>query len=294
MRPNRVALIVAAFLGLLATVVLHRYLTQQQQALERERQHLLANYRNPVSVVVAAKDLPQGTVLVHEHLTTADVPERFVQPYATQDPSPLLGKVTMAPIAEGEQVLLNKIRNPEEIAQGTILSTITPKGKRAVTIGVDLLTGVGGFVRPGDLVDVLWSLRLPVGGNDETKPVTLTLFQAVPVVAVGAQMERTAERPAAPPAGGRDQESQQLSMTLALDPQETSFLLFARDQGRIQVSLRPQTETADSVKLSPADLATLLEKQLGMRLAAPSAPQAREVEVYKGLKRDVVVLPTKE
>lgn len=293
MRPNRIALIVAAFLGLLATVVLHRYLTDQQRGLEQERQRLMANYRNPIPIVVAGKDLPQGTALTRDHLTVTEVPERFIQPYATQDPSTLIGKVTMAPIAEGEQVLQNKVRNPEEIVHGMLLSSITPKGKRAVTIGVDLLTGVGGFVRPGDLVDVLWSLRLPVGGSDESKPVTLTLFQAVPVVAVGEQMERTASRPAAPASGARDQETPQQSMTLALDPQETSFLLFAREQGRIQVSLRSQAD-GDAVKLSPADLATLLEQQLGMRLAAPSAPQAKEVEVYKGLKRDVVVLPTKE
>ena len=291
MRPNRIALIAAIGLGLLATLALQRYLTQQQQAMERERQRLTANYRNPVPVVVAARDLPQGTVLSADHLKMTDVPDQFIQPYATQDATQLVGRVTLAPIAEGEQVLLNKIRTHEDIPEDAYLSSVTPKGKRAVTIGVDEFSGVGGFVRPGDVVDVLWSLRVPVADSSDGKMMTLTLFQGIPVVAVGHELKRT---PRTPEGSGGGEGVRQMAVTLALTPQETSFLLFARDQGRIQVSLRPQTETADSVKLSPADLATLLEKQLGMRLAAPSAPQAREVEVYKGLKRDVVVLPTKE
>jgi pilus assembly protein CpaB len=203
--------------------------------------------------------------------------------------------VAIAPIAVKEQVLLNKLRSAEAPATenegttraGTTLSTLTPKGNRAVTISVDAITGVGGFVRPGDKVDILWTLKLPGGGGDQV--ATLTLFQDVQVMAVGGELMGRPATPGAPASAG----TQGYTVTLALDPQETSALLFAREQGRIQLSLRPKQE-GGPVPVPPANISSVLQSQLGVAPAAGPPPATHQVEIFKGLKRDVMVLAEEE
>ena len=254
---------------------------QRVRALMQERQRLLADFQTPTEILVAAKDLPEGTALEAAHLKVASVPQKFVQPYAARSPGDVVGMVTAVPVAEGEQVLTNKVRRADEAPRTVTLSGIMPTGKRAVTIGVDAISGVGGFVRPGDAVDVLWTVKLP-GPAQEV--ITLTLFQDVPVFAVGKDIKGRATQTAEP--------SPQYTVTLALTPQETSFLLFAREQGRIQLSLRPQQESGAQAALTPATSATFnafMESQLGLQTTAAVKPP-RQVEVYKGLKREVVML----
>ena len=280
-------LVFAGVMGLLAVSFMRHYLRQERQKLERERQRLTADYKNPVEVVIAAKDLPQGLPLEVAHLTTVGVPEQFVQPYAVSSPRDVLGKVTIAPIAEGEQILLTKVRRPEDVPVDATLSGLTPKGKRAVTIGVDAITGVGGFVRPGDTVDILWSFKLPQPGQSEGQVVTLTLFQDVPVLAVGRDIVGRATKTA--------ETSPDYTVTLALTPQETSVVLFAREQGRIQLSLRSRLEGDERVAIAPTSITTILESQLGIKAPAgqAAAPAVKTVEIYRGMKRDVVTLSEK-
>ena len=285
------ALAFAAACGVGAVMLLQRTLAEQRRALAQERTKLLADYQHPIEVLLAAKDLPEGTTLDAAALKTALVPEKFAQPYVARSPADVLGRVTAVPMAEGEQVLVNKVRRPEAAPKDATLSTLTPDGKRAITIAVDAITGVGGFVRPGDAVDILWTIQLPQEGQRESQVVTLMLFQNVSVLAVGTDLVgRGKGRASASPEETR-------TVTLALTPQETSFLLFAREQGRIQLSLRSKADT-NEVAVAPANINSLMERVMAQQQsgalpgAAPKpAKTARQVEVYKGLKRDVVLLP---
>lgn len=275
----------------LAVALANQWVSGERRKLATLRAQLLTDYQRPVEVVVAAKDLPNGAAVESSHLRMAAVPEKFLQPYSVRATKELVGKVTIAPIAEGEQVLLNKVRRPDEAPPETTLSGMLPKGKRAVSIVVDAITGVGGFVRPGDVVDILWTLRLPKIGDQQEQVVTFTLFQDVPVLAVGSELAGRAEK-GKREGGGTDQRT----VTLGLGPQETSFLLFAREQGRIQLSLRAKQDRGAQVAVAPANMDTLLESALGIQAAKPPPPPPpkappRQVEVYKGLERAVVSLP---
>lgn len=281
----------AGLMGLAAVALTRQYLGQQQREIEQERQRLKAAYQEPVDVIVAAKDLEAGVTLEASHLQMAKVYE--AQPFASRNPQDLLGKTTLAPLAQGEQVLLNKLRRPDQPSpvEGSQLSGLTPKGKRAVTISVDTITGVGGFVRPGDAVDILWTFKLPgpaqQGQPTEGQVVTLTLFQEVPILAVERDVVGQAKKSPGPEG--------EYTVTLALNPQETAFLLFAREQGRIQLSLRSAQDRNSQLAIAPANINTLLELQLGSQNSGNQPPRpGRQVEVYKGLKRDVVVLPDQE
>ena len=192
---RRLPILFALIMGALAVIFMQQYLAGQQRLLAQERARLLADYRDPVQVLVTTKDVPAGTTIEVHLLDVAKVPEKFVQPYAARTPGDVAGLVTAVPLAKGEQVLMNKLRRPDEVPTGATLAGLTPEGKRAVTVGVDAITGVGGFVRPGDDVDVLWTLKLPQagGGPQDSQFVMLTLFQKVPVLAVNGQM---AGRPA--------------------------------------------------------------------------------------------------
>ncbi len=273
-------LIFAVAMGLVGVSLAHSWRMRQIQALQREEMRLKANYQEPIQVVVAAKDIPERTAIEPSMLKMASVPQKFVQPYSIRAPGEVAGMVTVAPIAESEQVMTNKVRRQEAVPLDATLSSVTPTGTRAVTIAVDSLTGVGGFVRPGDKVDILWTLKL----GDQSS--TLTLFQDIPVLAVGRQIVGKSGKSVDEGAGGGDRGQ---SVTLALNPQETSSLLFAREQGHIQLSLRALKDTG-AVPVPPANLQTLMEMQLGVKATEAAQARPRQVEVYKGLKRDVVVL----
>ena len=286
MRQRLIMLIFAIVCGIAAVGMAIQWRSQQVRRLAELEKKLRENYRDPVQVIVSAKDIPEGTVVDASHLTMAEVPEKFVQPYAIRNPAEVVGKATVAPIAEGEQFLATKVRPADEVPSGTTLSTTMPKGRRAVTITVDALTGVGGFVRPGDMVDVLWTVKQPDPNSKDAQVVTLTLFQDIPVLAVGQEAIgiKAPPRPKEPTSG---EAAQQSTVTLAMTPQETSLLLYVREQGRIQLSLRPRADKGQQVDVPPASMNTLMQSILGKDAIAPPKPP-RNVEVYKGLERSVV------
>ena len=287
-RQRLVVLIFAILCGVAAVGLAIQWRNQQVHKLTELEKTLRENYRDPVEVVVAAKDLAEGTLLDISHLAKAMVPEKFVQPYAVRNPSELLGKTIVAPMAEGEQILATKVRPPDEVPSGTTLSSLMPKGRRGVTITVDAITGVGGFVRPGDMVDVLWTVKQPSADQQEGQVVTLTLFQDVPVLAVGQEaVGGRLSRPKEPQASAQDAQ-QPSTVTLALTPHETALLLYVREQGRIQLSLRPRADKGQQVEVPPASMSTLMQSVLGKDTAAPPPKPPRNVEVYKGLERSVV------
>lgn len=290
MKPKRlVTVAIAVGLGSVAMLLMRQYVGQKERALEKLRREIMKNYTNPLQVLVAVKDLPEQTAIEPAHLRLVEVPEKFIQPYATRNASDLLGKVTLAPVAEGEQVMLNKVREAEEFEAATTLSGVTPEGKRAVTIGLDLITGVGKFVLPGDMVDILWTFKLPADpatGRKEEELVTMTLFQNVKVLAIDRHLEGAADKE-------KGDATSEFTGTLALTPEEASLLLFAREQGRIQLSLRSRRETAEQVPVPPANMATILEATLGPDVIGKEQgprPASRSVEVIKGLERTVVAI----
>lgn len=272
-------------LGLVGVIMMQQYLKQQQQVLEQERAKLMADFQNRVDVIAARSDIPEGTVITADHLGLVTIPEKFVQPYATSHATDLIGRVSVAPIAEGEQILKNKIREASEGTKGDTLSKLTPPGKRAITLGMDELTGVGGFVRPGDAVDVIWSFQVPVPGSNEAELVTTTLFQGLRVLAVGPQIIGRVE--------GDRHEGGGYTVTIGLDPQEASLLLYARERGKVEVSLRPRAEEGRKLALPPTNMGLVMEHVLGqMPPAGVEMPQKsqRVVEVFRGLERNVVTV----
>lgn len=280
----------AAILGLVGVFMTQRYIaqqvTRQRQAFEAERKTLLVKLQevsqSAVEVLVARQDIQEGEAITAAHLDRRAVPQAYVQPYATNRPTDILGLVALVPIVAGEQVLRNKLSQAGAVQAGLTLSELTPKGKRAVTIGTDVLTGVGGLIHPGDRVDILWTFDRLTAGKAEPEPVTVTLFQNVPVLAVGDQLVGSKPTEANGTGGAGDH-----TLTLALDPQETSVLLYARRQGVIQLSLRPQEDRDTVATVGPTDMTVVVKSVLGQQVGG-HPPSQRMVEVIRGLQQSVV------
>lgn len=277
---NRWPIFVGGLFGLIALILVNAYVHERERALDAARRKALEGMRG-VPVAVATRDIKEGTALTEEMVRLREVPERFMQPYVVQGSiQGVIGQIAVAPIAQDEQILSTKLKRRETNAAA---SSKIPAGKRAVTIETDPISAVNGFVHPGDHVDVLWTFTLPTPKG--TQPVTVTLFQNVLVLALGNQMVE-----------GGPASSQGVSgtITFALAPDEIETLLFARQGGKLHLSLRAHSDT-DTKSLTPASLETLLRQAFPQAVPAPVPPPPaprppRMVEIYRGLQRDVVSL----
>ena len=111
-----------------------------------------------VPVVVAAKPIPVGARLTAEDLKVAAWPARTPVPGAFADTKQLVDRGTIAIVAENEPVTAFKVAGPES---GSGLPPVIPEGMRAMSISVNDVVGVAGFVLPGTRVDVLLSVDNP-------------------------------------------------------------------------------------------------------------------------------------
>lgn len=287
---NRVWLVVGAVLGLLAVAFVQGYLKREEAKL---REKFRRAQGKSVKVLIAASDIPEQTQVDAKMVAVKMKPEESLQPHALVDPDQAVGKIALVPIYAGEQIQDSKLGTRE---RANTLSMKTPPGKRAITMPVDAVSAVGGFIRPGDFVDIIGIFTIPGPEGGKGAPVTVMLLQKVLTLATGGSFSEFQGGKE----GGQARESN--TLTLALTPQEAELLLFARTQGSLQYALRPK---ADSVILTDLPLMTgeaLLSTILGPKIMAsmkpaPELPPAptpeppRQVEVYRALEKEVVVLP---
>ena len=193
--------------------------------------------QNPglISVVVAGQDIAFGTTIEGHKLTTIMWPADAVPPGTFEDYSTLLPQVGDEPrrakrgMAQGELVLANKVSDFGE--KITIVQTLG-KNTRAMAIKVDAQSSVGGFVTPGDTVDIL----LTQGRGDSLRAVTI--LQNIRIVGVDQQADEQNE-----------QANIAKTVTVEVTPEEGQKLALAGQAGRLSLSLR----TLDSIIDEPME-----------------------------------------
>ncbi|MEW6170050.1 MAG: Flp pilus assembly protein CpaB [Candidatus Omnitrophota bacterium] len=287
---NKIPLIIAAVCGLVAVVLINSYLSQQRQEAMRQAQMQTrrAAQEDLVRVLVAKNDIVQGKIVEEKDLKQEAVPKEYLQPKAATSLERVVGKITIASIAKGEQILLSKLALPGETGS---LANRTPAGKRAITVPVDNIAGISGLLKPGDYVDVLSKIPTPVTGPDGKQQMQLTtmpLFQNVLVLAVGSDVG----------GGAQTKEKGASTVTLALGPQEASLISFVQEQGKIQLLLRSPTDTQVQ-QIPPANWETLfaylypdMVKKAQMEALQPKQKpkEPPKVEIYRGLNKEEVIL----
>lgn len=274
--------IVAVASGLVAILLINVYI--QQRADEARRLEELRQ-KNLMTVVVAKQDIQAGTAVKEIMVKEETLDKRLVQPRAATSLDRVIDRITIAPIAKGEQILLNKLTLS---GLETSLSNKIPRGKRAITIPVDNISSVGGMIRPGDHVDIVGMVPIPTMGQDGktvNQLTTMPLFQDVLVLAVGQEY-------APVPGGERGEKKLSPIITLALLPQEASLVAFVQEQGRIRLVLRSPEDTVVQ-KATPASwdaLFRLIMPEMFEEKPTVTPKPQKKVEIYRGLQKETKVL----
>lgn len=203
-----------------------------------------------VDVVVAANDISVGSKVTEGDVkvvryTAADLP-----PNAFHLKTSVVGRGAILPISRGEFFLPSKLAGENA---GSGMQSLIPPGMRAVSVRVNEVIGVAGFVVPGTRVDVLLTGN-PSGSNDQQ---TTTVLENVAVIATGQKLERnTAGEPLVTPV-----------ITLLVSPDDAQKLTLATTQGKIQLALRNPLDTKQQ-ELASVSTGTLYK---GVPTAAPPA-----------------------
>jgi pilus assembly protein CpaB len=254
-------LILAVALGVGAAFTAQRWLEQQrQQPTERQT--------NTQPVAVMREGLEVGQVVHERMLATVDWPIAYVPQGAHSDPAQIEGRVLRRPLAAGEPVLESALL-PEGASAG--LASVIDPSRRAISVKVDPVVGVAGFIVPGANVDVLVTIeRIDTDGH----PVSKVILQDVQVLAIDQKLEEAKEG---------EPELVQV-VTLETSPQDAEKLTYAAHQGRLQLALRNpgDREIVETHSVTVGDV--LDERRPAPRVAVRSAPRARgpNVEVIKG------------
>jgi pilus assembly protein CpaB len=294
--PKRLPLIIGIVLAVAAVVLINVYISDREQQIQNKVEQAAVEWqKNQAAVLVARRNIPQGSTIDPEVLETKIIPNQYIQPQAVTSLDRISGMVVAVPIAKGEQITLNKLLTTSR-ARVQSLAMATPVGKRAITISVDNIAALSGMIRAGDYVDVLAVLPIPVqvaGGKEVNQPTTFSLFQNVLVLAVGKQLvsgETGSSR--------YEKESQSSSplITLALAPQEANLIIFVQEQGRIRLVLRSPADSQVQ-PIAPAGWETLFRYIMPQQqpvITGQEEKPTKQVEIYRGLKREVVPLRESE
>jgi pilus assembly protein CpaB len=237
-------------------------------------------------VIVAASDLDVGAELKAEDLRVIDWPANAVPKDSFGNPAEVIGRGLIYPVIQNEPLLPNKLASKEA---GAGLPPAIPPGLRAVSVRVNEVIGVAGYVLPGTRVDVVVTVSPSGQPADMTSKVILTNVQ---VLAAGTKIERDTDKNKPMPV---------TVVTLLVNPDEAERLALASSEGKIQLALRNPLDTA-TISTHGVRPAALLGMTPVVRVATyrphtpgllvPSAaavpapaPERSTVEVIRGDKR---------
>jgi len=192
------------------------------------------------SVVVAKVVLNFGDQLSPENLVAVPWPPESVPTGAFGSVDQMLPpgtkRVALQPMVKGEPVLISKVSGPGGRAT---LSAVIDKSKRAMTIGINDVLGVAGFVLPGDHVDIMLTRR------DQNNPTTEVLLQDVRVLGIDQDANVQKDKPAVARA-----------VTLEATPEQAEKLTLAATVGTLSLALRNSANT-EQISTSPVGLPDL-------------------------------------
>ena len=295
MQRQKVILIISGvILALLAVLMINIYLNQQRQKMEKDvRQQIEMMEANRTSVLVAKKDIPQGSTIGADDLEVGIIPNQYLAPQVVTSLDTIAGMVTIAPISKGEQIIKSKLVYPRE-AGAVGLAQATPIGKRAITISVDNISSLAGMIKPGDYVDVIVMISVPVQAPDGKEVMdtrVIPVFQNILVLAVGQEI-------GTPLQGGESRYQRETPreasplITLALSPQEANLIAFLQEQGKIRLVMRHPTD-AKIEPLQQFGWDALFQYLMPPKPTKPTQGEAEPtayVEIYRGLNKEKVPL----
>jgi pilus assembly protein CpaB len=235
-------------------------------------------------VVVAASDLELGSALEADDLRVVEWPASSVPQGAFERPGDVVGRGLVMPVIQNEPILPMKLAGKDA---GSGLPVVIPQGMRAVSVRVNEVIGVAGYVLPGTRVDVVATAATTDNRADMTSKVVLTNVQ---VLAAGTKMEQDTE----------DGKPMAVSVvTLLVDPEQSERLTLASTEGKIQLALRNPLDMASPstpgvrpanllgapVRPSPVQKMARASRPETAPVTVPAPQPMPTVEIIRGDKR---------
>ena len=223
MRNKRFFFVLAGALifGLLAAVSVTRYLSSAQ-----------AYTKNLNRVAVAKVAIPLGTKIIPEQVMVVQFPPESTPDGAFDSVEKLTGRVAVMNIAPREPITEARLA-----AEGTAggLSAVIPEGYRAMTVKVDDVVGISGFIMPGTLVDVVVVID-PAEKAMMQDPISKIVLQNIKVLANGQNIDK--------PQDQREANSVK-AVTLLVTPEQAEKLALATSEGKLQLVMRNSIDQGD-------------------------------------------------
>jgi len=217
-------------------------------------QQTIAPEKPAVKILVAAADLPAGTLVREEHLkwqpwpASDDLKDMYVVENERKSEE-FYGTVVRQGISAGEPISDNRMVRPGQ--QGFLAAVLKP-GMRAISINIDATAGIAGFVFPGDKVDVVLTLEVAPANEEAGAPrrASETILTDIRIVAMDQST---------------DDQTQEASVrsiaTLEVTPKEVEIISVSREIGRLSLSLRSIARIEDTAKMT--DGSAVLKKERG-------------------------------
>lgn len=240
-------------------------------------------------VVVAAADLQIGAELKKDDLEVVNFPQGKAPEGSFASPAEIYGRGLVVPVVRNEPILAAKLASKEA---GAGLPPVIPEGMRAVSVRVNEVVGVAGYVLPGTRVDVIATASPTNAPGDATSKVVLANVQ---VLTAGVRMEADQEK---------GKPMQVTVVTLLVNPEQAERLALASTEGKIQLALRnpldqgtpatpgvrPAALLGSTVSVAPRQVASSSRPKARTAPAATTTateppPPAPTVEVIRGDKR---------
>ncbi|MBY6002395.1 Flp pilus assembly protein CpaB [Salipiger bermudensis] len=250
-----------------------------QTALEQERSKAVEAVPTH-HIYVTVKPIARGEVLTEDAVKLAPWPMEIMPEGVFAEERPLFvegdaPRVVTRAMDKFEAVLSSRVSEPGGDAG---LTSQLERGERAFALRVDVATGVSGFLRPGDRVDVYWTGR--VASNNPNQPqgdVTKLIETGVRLIAV----DQTADSAAADATIAR-------TVTVAVTPQQVAGLAQAQSTGRLSLSLLAVNDesVAENIEIDQRALLGIVEQK---RETAQAAPETCSTRVRRG--SEVVTIP---
>ena len=246
---NLVILIVAVILGGLAAFLARSWL---------QNHSAYANSQKTVPILVANGSVAFGAPIGAKDVRQIDWPAQSSPEGAFASFAELTKdgrRIALSPLVRDEPIIASKVSAPDQRAS---LSTLIEKGKRAVTVAVDDVRGVAGFIFPGDFVDVAVTRT-----DNSTGPQSFSevILQHVKVLAIDQMAGQRQEHPTVAKA-----------VTVEVDPEQALRILLAANVGKLSLILRQPAEVAlaPDARITDRDLFGGDDAQ-----ASPSLPAAQ-------------------
>jgi pilus assembly protein CpaB len=270
-----IPIVLSLVIAVTGSFFIYQWMQKQTAPIETVRMESHA-----VPVLVASADMTWGTKLRHGMVTTVPFLKESLPPGYHSKFADIQDRVVIAPIKAGEPVTEHRLA-ATDIKTGGV-SAVLKQGSRAIAVKGDKIIGISGFIKPGNRVDVLVTVKDPSNDIEKTKIV----LQNVLVLATGTQIEE-------------DEQGKPLPVdvyTLEVKPEESEKLALIAAEGKIQLALRGLIDSDEVVTQGATIASTLAEvnaltesnkPQITTAQERRSFPQKRPshtVEIFRGIE----------